>query len=211
MTVVCLNLHREYTPANLYSFTLLVQRVRVDMRDRIPGNCLCVSYERYCSLLTKNRKEAKAQATKAITFLFHLYRRIGISPMGNSIFFSLSGKSQLRQGRATKPTAHAGCFSVSIIHRTLTHTTGSLTCVRMLTNTIVHAGCRDTVRKSALKVDPREEKSLPAPGNRTCVSGVPVRCSTNWTTFPPRNEVFGSTRITRFRCYSRRGPAEAPT
>ena len=28
------------------------------------------------------------------------------------------------------------------------------------------------------------ENSLAAPGNRTCVSGVPVRCSTNWTTSP---------------------------
>ena len=29
------------------------------------------------------------------------------------------------------------------------------------------------------------EKSLTAPGNRTCVGGVPVRCSTNWATSPP--------------------------
>ena len=36
--------------------------------------------------------------------------------------------SQMRQSRATQPTVHAGCFSVSIIHRTLTWTTGSLTC-----------------------------------------------------------------------------------
>ena len=28
------------------------------------------------------------------------------------------------------------------------------------------------------------EKSLAAPGNRTCVSGVPVRCCTNWATSP---------------------------
>ena len=30
------------------------------------------------------------------------------------------GESQLRQSRATQPRAHAGCFSGSIIHRTLT-------------------------------------------------------------------------------------------
>ena len=29
------------------------------------------------------------------------------------------------------------------------------------------------------------EKSLAAPGNRTCVGSVPVRCSTNWSTSPP--------------------------
>ena len=42
------------------------------------------------------------------------------------------GESQLRQSRATQPTVHAGCYSVSIIHRTLTWTTGSLTCAQML-------------------------------------------------------------------------------
>ena len=41
------------------------------------------------------------------------------------------GESQLRQSRATQPTVHAGCFSVSIIHRTLTWTTGSLMCAQM--------------------------------------------------------------------------------
>ena len=33
--------------------------------------------------------------------------------------------------RATQPRGHAGCFSVSIILRTLTWTTGSLTCAHM--------------------------------------------------------------------------------
>ena len=32
------------------------------------------------------------------------------------------GKSQLQQSRATQPTVRAGCFSVSIFHRTLTWT-----------------------------------------------------------------------------------------
>ena len=54
--------------------------------------------------------------------------------------------------------------------------------------TDVHAcdctrGCADTVRESALKVDP-ERKSLAAPGNRTCVSSVPARRCTNSATFP---------------------------
>ena len=48
---------------------------------------------------------------------------------------------------ATQPTVHAGCFSVSIIHQTLTWTTGSLTCAQMCT-----WGCTDTVRESARKV-----------------------------------------------------------
>ena len=41
----------------------------------------------------------------------------------------LAGESQLQQSRATQPSVHAGCFSVSIIQRTLTWTTGSLTCM----------------------------------------------------------------------------------
>ena len=65
------------------------------------------------------------------------------------------GESHLRQNRATRPTVHAGCFSVSIIHRTLTWTTGSLKCAQMLTHAIAHCGCTDTVRESALKVDPK--------------------------------------------------------
>ena len=50
------------------------------------------------------------------------------------------GESQLRQSRATHPTVHAGCFSVSLIHRTLTWTTGSFTCTQMLMHAIAHVG-----------------------------------------------------------------------
>ena len=51
-------------------------------------------------------------------------------PMGNSGYFP--GESQPRQSRTMKPTVHAGCFSVSIIHRTLTRTTRFLTCCEKL-------------------------------------------------------------------------------
>ena len=61
--------------------------------------------------------------------------------------------SQLRQSRATQPTVHAGCFGVSIIHRTLTWTAGSLACAQMLMHAIAHGGVRTHVRQSALKVD----------------------------------------------------------
>ena len=40
-------------------------------------------------------------------------------------------ESQLQQCHATQPTVHAGCFNVSIIHKTLTWTMGSLTCAKM--------------------------------------------------------------------------------
>ena len=52
------------------------------------------------------------------------------------------GESQLRQSHATKPTVHAGCFSVSRIHRSLTQTTGSLSCTQMLTHATAHGGVR---------------------------------------------------------------------
>ena len=50
-----------------------------------------------------------------------------------------------------------GVFSVSIIHRTLTRTTGSLTCAQMLMHAITHEGVRTHVRESAPKVDSRRK------------------------------------------------------
>ena len=62
-------------------------------------------------------------------YFLQLYCPSGISPMGNSDAFPW--ESQLRQSRATQSTVHPGCFSVSIIHRTLTWTAESLTCAQM--------------------------------------------------------------------------------
>ena len=62
-------------------------------------------------------------------------------------------ESQLRQSRATQPSAHAGCLSVSVIHRTPTGTKGSLTRAQMLMRAMAHRGVRTHVRKSALKFD----------------------------------------------------------
>ena len=69
------------------------------------------------------------------------------------IRLAFPGESQRRQNRATQPTVHAGRFSVSIIHQTLTWTTRSLTCAQMLKHSITHGGVRTHVRESALKVD----------------------------------------------------------
>ena len=62
---------------------------------------------------------------------------------------ALPRKSQLRQSRATQPMVHAGCFSASISHRTLTRTTRTV-------RTDVNArdctrGCTDTGRESELE------------------------------------------------------------
>ena len=61
--------------------------------------------------------------------------------------------------------ACAGYVCVAIIHRTLTRTTGSLTCTQMLMHTTAHWGVRTNVRESALKVD--RGKHIP------CHTGVP--------------------------------------
>ena len=61
-------------------------------------------------------------------------------------------ESQVRQGRATQPTVHARCFSVSIIHRTLTWTTGCLTCIYVNACDCT-GGCTDTKEEFELKVD----------------------------------------------------------
>ena len=76
---------------------------------------------------------------------------MGFLPWENRV--AVPGESQLQQSRATQPTLRAAYFSASIIHRTLTWTTGSLTCAQMLTHAIAHEGCADTERESTLKVD----------------------------------------------------------
>ena len=67
-------------------------------------------------------------------FLFFLTFYNCIVPMGFlpwEIRVAFPGESQLQQSRATRPTVHAECFSVSLIHQTLTWTTRSLTCAQM--------------------------------------------------------------------------------
>ena len=88
-------------------------------------------------------------------FFFFLTLYNCIVPMGFiqwEIRVAFPGESQLRQSRATQTMVHAGCFSVFIIHRTLTWTTGSLTCAQILMHAIAHGGVRTHVRESALKV-----------------------------------------------------------
>ena len=69
---------------------------------------------------------------KKYIFIYTFYNCV--VPMGFlpwKIRVAFPGESQLRQSRATQPTVHAGCFIVSIIHRTLAWITGSLTCTQM--------------------------------------------------------------------------------
>ena len=98
-------------------------------------------------------------------YVLHLYCPNDISPMGNSGCFPW--------GKPAATTVHAGYFSVSIIHQTLTWTTGSLMCAQILMHANAHRGVWTHLRKSALKVD--SHRKIPcALGNQTCVSGMMV-------------------------------------
>ena len=92
---------------------------------------------------------------------------------------SFPGESQLLQSRATQPKVHAGCFSVSIIHRTLDMDYGVFNERTDVDACDCARECTDTLRESALKVDSGRKKILATPENRSRVGGVPVRCSTN--------------------------------
>ena len=98
------------------------------------------------------------------------------------------GESQLRQSSTTQPTVHAGCFSVSISHRTLTWTRESITCAPMLLRATAHGGVWTLWESLHWKLT-LGEKSLSAPGSRTCVSSVPVRWSNqlSYTPAPKTN------------------------
>ena len=67
-------------------------------------------------------------------------------------FGSLSPGKASCDSRTTQPTVHAGCFSVSIIHRTLTWTTALLTCAQLLMHAVAH-GSVWTLNESVLRVD----------------------------------------------------------
>ena len=73
------------------------------------------------------------------------------------------GERQLQQSLATQPTGHAVYFSVSITHRTLTWTTGSLTNAQMLMHAIAH-GVTDTRKTVCTESCLWEKNPLPHRG-----------------------------------------------
>ena len=95
-----------------------------------------------CRVIFSHPLGLKERKNHGDFFFFHNH----IVPLGFPV------ESHLRQSRATQPAVHAGCCRVSIIHRTLTWTTGSLTCAQMSMHAIAHGGVR-APKKSALKVD----------------------------------------------------------
>ena len=97
--------------------------------------------------------------------------------------------------------ARACYVCVAINHRTLTWTTGSLTRAQMLMHAIALGGVRTPKKSVHWKLN-LGNKCLAAPGNRTCVSGVTVRCSTEWAT--PRPIVLSNGLNESSRCMSSR-------
>ena len=106
------------------------------------------------------------QYTFLNTFFKHLYI-ICIVPMrllAWKIRVSFPGESHLRPSCAIQPTILAGCFSVFIILRKLTWTTGSLTCAQMWMHAIAHGGYEHRKRvcteiDSGRKIPCRTEES----------------------------------------------------
>ena len=111
--------------------------------------------------------------------------------MGNSGCFP-------RGKPATQSTVHARCFSVSIIHLTLTRTMGSLTCTQMLRHAAAQAwGGGDTLTESALEVGSGEKNPLPhrgiEPASAACRSdALPTELH------PPRDRVWKGHRANLF-------------
>ena len=71
-----------------------------------------------------HKDRIRAKQNVSFTSFFFFYNctvPFGFLPWGIRVAFP--GESQLGQSRATQPTVHAGCFSVSVLHRTLTWTT----------------------------------------------------------------------------------------
>ena len=112
----------------------------------------------------------------------------GFLPWENRVAFP--GESQPRQDRATQPRVHAECFSVCMIHRTLTWTTGSLPFnVRRDVNACECTRGGGYEQFKRVHTESRlGYKFLAASGNRTSVSGVPVRRSVLWATSRPQRQ-----------------------
>ena len=69
------------------------------------------------------------------------------------ILVASPGESQLRQSRATQPTVHAECLSVSISHQNSNLDYGIFNVCTYANACDCTRGCTDTVRESAVKAD----------------------------------------------------------
>ena len=130
--------------------------------------------------------EKTGRGSLQIYFFFSFFNclvPVGFLPWKIRVAFP--GESQLRQSRATQPTLHAGCFSVSIIHRTLTWTIGSRTCAQMLMHAIAHGGCTDAHNRVFTESWLWEKNPLPHRGIEPASAAWRSDALTNWAASPP--------------------------
>ena len=120
--------------------------------------CVCVRLLKKCILEWSPPYPPPFHTHTVISFMGFLC--LVSSPSGN---FSMGNAGHFPQGKTAEtesryPTlinyqVHAGTFRVSVIHQTLTWTTGSLTCIHMIilmhANCYVHTGIGHTNSKSA--------------------------------------------------------------
>ena len=103
-------------------------------------------------------------ATQSLFFTFTFYNCIvPMEFLPWEIRVAFPEKSQLQQSRAIKPNVHAGCFSVSTIHRTLTWTMGYLTCARMEMHVVAPRGVGHR-KRACTESRLREKNPLPHRG-----------------------------------------------
>ena len=106
---------------------------RVGVRYIIPDpptSPSLISLNGFCGRKAQTFQDQGLTLNSPCTFFFNnCIVPMGFLPRENRV--ALLGESQLRQSRATQPRVHAGCFSVSIVQRTLTWATGSLMCAQM--------------------------------------------------------------------------------
>ena len=114
----------------------------------------------------------RAHATVVVVFFFFVVCLFVLKFYNSIVPFGIStivksgrfprGKPATTESRYPL-TVHGEYFCVSIIHRTLTWTTGSLTCAHMLTHAIAPGVCghRERVRIERLLWEKRRKKNLP--------------------------------------------------
>ena len=131
------------------------------------------------------KPQNSSKSTKLVSTLFCPCTTVLLQwDFSHGKFGFLSLEKASCDSHATQPTVHAGCFSVSIIHRTLTWTTGSLTCAQMLMHAIAHGGVRTQVRESALKVDSGRKIARRAEESKPASAAWRSDGLTNWPTSP---------------------------
>ena len=96
--------------------------------------------------------------------LLDVSRRTSLALAFGTVFFFFLLSDHNHQVDCFLGMVRAGYVCLAIIHRTLTWTTGFLTCAQMLMRAIAHGCVRTRVRESALKDDSGQKNPLPHRG-----------------------------------------------